>query len=310
MASVRSNTANSDAADILCRQIIGVIIVSERMELFHHGHFWSNFAHVQGPRVHLAFEHRFLTPNVKITKLPFWIILYLFSGNPEVEIPSEQKTIAIAPSHVYLFRPDLRLIDHIPVNTPIHSSYLCFANGEQTRLPEMISPGNWAMFYDTDGQVGSLLRQIATIGQQHGDTEFWQAQGLFCQILSKLHNSQNVDGNRWIIPGSDSSLQEYVKLSSRVYEFMHSNINRMITLNDIAEAMGISVSTLSHCYLKETGTTPMKAYAHMKVERIKELLKLGVPLKTIAQQMSFADSSGLSNFFKRNVGISPREYMA
>lgn len=280
------------------------------MELFSHGHFWSNFSHVLGPRVYLAFEHRFRKSVVKKTQLPYWLMLYVIDGNAKVEIVSQSRIVEPAPCHLYLFPPELHLVDHIPGDRAIHSCYLCFANGRQTELPKMMDGRTCGEFYDGSGEVGQLLRQIAAAGQAHGDAGFWQAQGFFCHLIGLLSKANEVGDGRWIL-GSDESgeLPHETKLSTRVYEYLHANINNMITLNDIADAIGVSVSTLSHSYQDETGITPIKAYAQMRIERIKEMLKLGVPLKLIARQMSFGDSSSLSNFFKRNVGISPRQFL-
>lgn len=283
------------------------------MTTFMNGHGWATPERLEGLRVVSAFEHNTPLPRVSPDyHLPTWSLLYIYSGDLWHSHTPRQRIYLQTSRQALLHPPHVDRYE-LPLNRdPLHAAYLLFYDSECSQLRRLLrKPSEWVVF-DDDGEntLGSLMRECAAIGYGRGDLGFWDAQAVLCRIVGALLSSRPTGGNHYKVNVSGSPEENLdLPLSARIDAYLHTQIDRMITLEDIARELGISVSTLTHRYQKETGVPVMTAFVQKKVDRIKELLKRGYPVKLIARQMSFSESCALSIFFKRHAGLSPREFL-
>jgi AraC-like DNA-binding protein len=98
-------------------------------------------------------------------------------------------------------------------------------------------------------------------------------------------------------------------LISRAHRYMRAELHRSVTLEHIANAVGLSVSGFAHAYKRQTGISPMMALRQMRIEVAKShLMRDRLSLAQIAQETGFADAFHLSRTFKQTVGVSPRRF--
>jgi AraC-like DNA-binding protein len=279
---------------------------------FIHGHTWRAAEGLQGLRISSAFEHHTLSPkNSNNYNFPTWALLYIYEGGCIHSHTLRERTYLQTPSQALLFPPNVDRHEQRIGRNMSHAAYILFHDSNNSHLNRLLTtPYEWILFDDDENKtLGSLIKECAAVGYKTGELGFWKAQAILCRIINLLLASRNTTDHHYDIAFSGNiGTGQPAPLSSRVDVYLHSKLDRAITLINIAEELGISVSTLTHQYQKETGISPMAAFARKKMERIKELLKRGYPVKTIALQMSFPDSSGLSKFFKRYSGLSPREF--
>lgn len=95
----------------------------------------------------------------------------------------------------------------------------------------------------------------------------------------------------------------------RIMEYVKLNFSQKITLEDIASYVHLSPSHISGMFRKETGQTISAYMSHIRIEKSKSLLRQpGVPIAEIADLCGFEDQSYFTRVFKKQTGISPKQY--
>lgn len=92
-------------------------------------------------------------------------------------------------------------------------------------------------------------------------------------------------------------------------EYMRENISSVITLEDLAEVAGLSVSHYCAVFKQKTMQTPMQLYTSMKVQRACQLLQnRNQTIKTISYNLGFFDQYHFSKVFKQVMGVAPKNF--
>ncbi len=95
----------------------------------------------------------------------------------------------------------------------------------------------------------------------------------------------------------------------RVMEYIKSNFNRKLTLEEISSYVYLSPSHLSGMFRKEIGQTISTYITYIRIEKSKILLtQKGVKVADIAELCGFEDQGYFTRVFRKHVGISPRQY--
>jgi len=96
---------------------------------------------------------------------------------------------------------------------------------------------------------------------------------------------------------------------NNVLQFIESNYERDITLEELAELVQMSPNYLSGLFKKEMQQNYADYLVQYRIEQAKELL-LGTYLKTyeVADKTGFTNHSYFSRAFKKITGSSPREF--
>lgn len=91
--------------------------------------------------------------------------------------------------------------------------------------------------------------------------------------------------------------------------FMIENIERKVSLADISEYTGYSVSRLSTLFRKRTGYSIAAYMNQMKIQRACRLLDLtDMKINNICYKVGIEDCYYFSRLFSKVMGVSPREY--
>ena len=94
-----------------------------------------------------------------------------------------------------------------------------------------------------------------------------------------------------------------------VCEFLESHYMESIALSDLCRLTGLRKFTLLRAFTKWQGISPYSYLETIRIDRAKKLLAQGVPPLETALQTGFNDQSHFSNFFKKFIGLTPRQYM-
>ena len=90
---------------------------------------------------------------------------------------------------------------------------------------------------------------------------------------------------------------------------MYRNLGRAMTLDELAEEVGLSKSYLHQIFVAHTGRAPLEFFSRLKVEEACKLLKAtDHSIGEIAQRVGFGDPYYFSRLFKKAVGVSPKKY--
>lgn len=94
-------------------------------------------------------------------------------------------------------------------------------------------------------------------------------------------------------------------------EYLCRHLAEKLQLDDIAAAVGLSVSRLSHLFREQAGTTPQRFLELQRLDRAKQLLELTqLPIHQVAAEVGFDNPFYFTLRFKRHTGESPRAYRA
>lgn len=92
-------------------------------------------------------------------------------------------------------------------------------------------------------------------------------------------------------------------------KIIKENVERNISVSEIAERMGVSGSYLSRIFKEKTGSTVINAINRVKLETAQDLLKnTDMKIYEIADRLGFENITYFSHFFKKHMHISPVEY--
>jgi AraC family transcriptional regulator len=95
----------------------------------------------------------------------------------------------------------------------------------------------------------------------------------------------------------------------RVFSHIRENINRDLSVNELAQVVGMSQYYFSKLFKMSTGTTPHQYVMRQRVERAQELLREShTPLGEVATLVGFETQSHFTSVFRRLVGATPKHY--
>lgn len=91
--------------------------------------------------------------------------------------------------------------------------------------------------------------------------------------------------------------------------FMGDNIDRMITINELANQQHISISHYSRVFKRYTGQSPIQYFMKLKIQTsCQSLCFTNKSIKEISSFLGFEDPFYFSRLFKTIMGVSPRQY--
>ena len=91
--------------------------------------------------------------------------------------------------------------------------------------------------------------------------------------------------------------------------FMRERLGEELTVDDIARGGSMSVSKLKMLFREYTGGGPIDYFINMKIERAKDLIRMGVyTLSEVAEALGFSSLHYFSRTFKARVGVAPSRW--
>lgn len=95
----------------------------------------------------------------------------------------------------------------------------------------------------------------------------------------------------------------------RVIDYITAHIREKVTSSTISHDLSISLAYLSSRFKEATGMTLMKFITTVKIDEAKNMLKFtSKSLTEISNNLSFSSQSYFQNVFKKEVGMTPKEF--
>lgn len=90
---------------------------------------------------------------------------------------------------------------------------------------------------------------------------------------------------------------------------MRHNLNKKLSVEDMAGKHNLSVSHFSNLFRKATGMPPIDYFIHLKMQKACQLLYAnGDKIKAVAAELGYEDPYYFSRIFKKYIGSSPEQY--
>ncbi|MEK6406687.1 MAG: helix-turn-helix domain-containing protein [Acidobacteriota bacterium] len=94
-----------------------------------------------------------------------------------------------------------------------------------------------------------------------------------------------------------------------VIDFMNTNLQRRLSLNELAKLANLSTSHLSRLFRTETKLSPWEYLIWLRMERARELVATSLlSIKEVMAAVGYDSKSHFSRHFRRAFGVSPSEY--
>lgn len=94
-----------------------------------------------------------------------------------------------------------------------------------------------------------------------------------------------------------------------ICEFLENHYMENITLDDLCKLTGLSKYYLLRSFTKQKGISPYSYLETIRIDNAKKMLEQGILPLDVALQTGFTDQSHFSNFFKKFIGLTPKQYM-
>jgi AraC family transcriptional regulator len=96
-----------------------------------------------------------------------------------------------------------------------------------------------------------------------------------------------------------------------VQEYVHAHLTERITLDALSALAGLSTHNLLIAFRQALGTTPAQYVIAQRLRRVRWLLaSTAADITTIALATGFASHSHLTAAFKKQTGLTPRDFRA
>lgn len=94
-----------------------------------------------------------------------------------------------------------------------------------------------------------------------------------------------------------------------LHDWMAANLDSDLCVERLAARAGMSVRNFARLYRAQTGATPAKAVAAMRMEAARMMLEeTAAPLVEVARRCGYGDEEALRRAFLRHLGVAPGRY--
>lgn len=161
-------------------------------------------------------------------------------------------------------------------------------NGNLQRVPVIILTAQTL----SQDQVTQLHQRVAAVLQK----------GLFTSDETLAHIKQTLAGDKRL--GSDAR-----RMVAQVVAFIHEHYAEPISREEMASQLGVSARHLTRCFHQAMGISPITYLNRYRVKRAKQLLDASDKnISEIAEAVGFSSSNYFTDAFRREMGMSPRDY--
>ncbi len=169
--------------------------------------------------------------------------------------------------------------------------------GKSLVLPFVI-PQNSA-----SGEVFSLIRSIVLNKTTRPERSYFEECADFMQLLSKVSSLVQVsESDVEISPGNR-------RYCERAKTFISENIDRRLSVSDVAEAVGVSKNYLTNVFSAGEGVPLIEYINRRKLSYMIELVRrYDYTIAQAGEHVGFTDANYISRIFKRYYGVTLTEY--
>lgn len=219
---------------------------------------------------------------------PYWRLYLPSAGEAKVWTGDgvERREMQLLPGQAYLITPRTTFSSSNPV--PFSKWYVHFTLGP---AGDRATPGIFPVTMTEQMRVA-----METLGRGDGEPFPWISAGLVSEGLRQL------PAEVWTQRRLDWRVE-------RAIDFMHANLNRKLSNDEVARAAGLSVRNLNHLFNQHLQMPPMRVLLDIRLDRACRLLRhSNESIEQVAGDTGFPNRYYFSRMLKQHRGASPAAY--
>jgi AraC family transcriptional regulator len=213
-----------------------------------------------------------------------------------------ERRATIGPGSVFAYAPDTNVEIASDARRPLGKYFVCLSGaGVAARLKRARVPVGRVVRVAAPGEVRSVCDDLIREGQWHGPLT-----REVCAALGELLLLKTEAGVRAAAGGgaADPARERFLRCKALI----DANAERLLSLEELAEAAALDVSTVCRLFRRFQGGSPYQYLLRRKMNLAAEfLMELGGLVKEAAQRVGFADAYHFSRVFKAVHGVAPRD---
>lgn len=170
----------------------------------------------------------------------------------------------------------------------------------KTSFPPHTHTGHYVFGIVTEGcidiRIGEEVRQCK-------EGEYFSIYPDVCHSINPV--SQTYSLVTTCIPGKSDISRELDIIKNAII----GNPEMELSIADMSQRVNISSYHLIRKFSSENGLTPHKFQMQCRIRKAQELLREGNRVIEVAQMVGFCDQSHMDRAFRKQLGISPEEYI-
>lgn len=232
----------------------------------------------------------------------YYVIGFIEKGHRYLSCKNKEYTIE--PGDLLLFNPrdnhtceqiDGKTLDYRCINIqPDTMSKAVFEITGKEYLPYFTSQ---VMFHS---ELVAVLRELHQMVME--EEKDFRKEEIFFLLLEQLIHEYTEQAVQTKNTGQSAEIKA-------ICEFLEMHYMENITLDDLCKLTGLSKYYMIRSFTKQKGISPYSYLETIRIDKAKKLLEEGVLPIDVALQTGFTDQSHFSNFFKKFIGLTPKQYM-
>ena len=219
---------------------------------------------------------------------PFWRLYLPISGKALVWTNSEdiESQTALNPGQAYLIPPRTTINSSNP--EPFSKWYVHFTLGPSG---DRATPGVFPVKL-----TATMKATLEKLPEQQDAPFPWATAGLVAGALQQL-------------PAEVWTRRQVDLRVEKAMDFMHANLARKLSVDDVARAAGMSARNLNHLFHQHVEMSPMRVLLDFRLDKACRLLRHDdASIEQIAEDCGFPNRYYFSRMLKQHRGTSPAAY--
>ena len=214
-----------------------------------------------------------------------------YTTNGQAKIQTTSREIILKPGYMYLIPAETivstscdTFFDHFFIHFTTHNS----------EFNLFLSINNFSHEYKITEDLIPFFHAVRENFYQTNPSSILVTQGAFRLILSKFFINVTIN----------QSFMRFYK----VLQYVHDNLAQKISLQDLANIVNLDAAYFSSQFCKDFGLPPSQYICKKRIALAQTLLGQKMPVKEVSFLCGFENQFYFSKFFKKHVGISPKNY--
>ncbi|MBR0037055.1 MAG: helix-turn-helix domain-containing protein [Bacteroidales bacterium] len=257
--------------------------------------------------------------NWRNVRSPFARIYYVTEGRAQVILPD--KTLELFPNHLYLIPPFVT--HHYVCNGRFSHYYVHFF--EQKEISQQGVFDEWELPNETEAQsddlsmVKHLCQLLPRFQLSNSNPETYDNRVTLANVLQEVENlllyeRMEAQGilqillSRFLRHAQQRMFTHDRRVQNAIL-YIRQHIHQKIELDTLAAETCVSKDHLIRIFKQVTGETPSNYITRQKLEKAELMLATTrVPVKNIASELGYDDTSYFIRIFRKHSCMTPQEY--